>query len=52
MKSFLGIGHTCIVTEYEKSIGITSGYSRALYARFRHTVACTRASRSRAVRQL
>uniref|UniRef100_A0A7S4MXL7 BRCT domain-containing protein n=1 Tax=Prymnesium polylepis TaxID=72548 RepID=A0A7S4MXL7_9EUKA len=30
-KNFMSIGNTCVATDYEKSIGITSGYSRGRY---------------------
>ena len=38
MKSFLGIGNTCVVTAYEKSLGISNGYSRGRY--MLHTYGC------------
>ena len=32
MKSFLGVGNTCVVCHaYENELGITSGYSRGRY---------------------
>ena len=27
----MGIGNTCVVMDYEKALGITSGYSRGRY---------------------